>query len=165
LAKRTRLLGKCVLGGGTRETCLGEPKIQLRLAKAAIKKADTIADECRSLRPVANAPFCCRTGGNSCLAVADRDACAAGGGQVQEGKVCRADNRCDNAPGGKPVTWWNQCPLRVCGNFPVGDLTNLDACVQGKADETADAMLCSRFPGASWPCPSSPSAAFLDPRD
>jgi hypothetical protein len=164
LTKRSKWLSKCALDGGTRQACLGDPGIQLRLARIAVKTTSKIAAACRNLRPIPNAPFCCRTGGNLCVAAGDRDACVMSGGQAQEGKACGASNRCDNVPGGKAFPWWGQCPLRGCDNFSVTDLGDLDACVRGKADETIDATLCYRFPGGGWPCPSPSSSAFLDRR-
>jgi hypothetical protein len=164
LAKRQKLLAKCALGGRTRQTCLADPGIQLKLAKAAAKTTAKIVGACGNLQPVPNAPFCCRTGGNSCMAAGDRDACVAGGGQVQEGKICGADAKCDNVPGNKAFPWWDECPLRSCGGTSVTSIEDLAACVQGKAEETVDGTLCSRFPGSGWPCPSSPSGAFLDER-
>lgn len=164
LVKRSKLLSKCALGGGSRQTCLADPGIQLKLATAAAKTTAKIAGACRNLRPVPNAPFCCRTSGNSCIAAGERAACVLDGGQVQEGKVCGASDRCDNVPGNKAFTWWGQCPLRSCDNFAIVDVEDLDACVRAKADETVDATLCSQFSGAGWPCHASPGGAFLDER-
>jgi len=161
LLKRAKWLSKCALAGGTRQTCLADPKTQLRLAKTSAKTTAKIAGGCRNLRPLPNAPFCCRTGGNTCVAAGDRDACVLAGGQPQDGKVCGAADRCDNVPGSKVFPWWDECPLRTCDTFPVADMEDLDACVRGKADETIDAGLCHRFRGGGWPCAGSPSGAFL----
>jgi hypothetical protein len=56
------------------------------------------------------------------------------------------------------------CPIRYCGNYAVTTLEDLIDCVDDKADEIVDSMLCYQFPNpsAGWTCPSSPSAAFLD---
>jgi hypothetical protein len=162
LATRAKLLGTCARSGGTRESCLGDAKRQLRLAKAASRLASGIGRDCGGLRPTASVPFCCRTGGNSCVAAATREECAAAGGDAQDGRTCDGTGRCRNAPGGRTFTWWSQCPRRACGNFAVSTIDDLVACVQDKADETVDGSLCQRAPADAWPCPSSPSGAFLD---
>jgi hypothetical protein len=161
LLKRSKLLGTCALVG-TRESCLANPSMQLKLARADAKRAATIARACDNRHPVSNRPFCCRTTGNSCMASGDPAACVSSGGQVQEDKVCAANNRCDPVPGGQIITWWSRCPRRDCNDFGVATVADLGACVRDKADETVDGILCSRFP-TRWPCPSSPMAAFLGP--
>jgi hypothetical protein len=160
LLKRAKLLARCARTGGTREACLADARLRLRLAKADGRKAARIAKACGSRRPVANAPFCCRTTGNSCVAAADRGACIARGGSVQEGKTCGAGNRCDPAGGGQTVTWWARCPRRVCAGDPIGTIADLATCVRDTADDTVDALLCARLPGR-WPCVASPSGAFV----
>jgi hypothetical protein len=161
LVKRAKWLSKCALAGGTRASCLDDPKMQLRTAKITAKTTAKIAGACRNLRPAPVAPFCCRTGGSSCIAATDREACIVGGGQVQEGKSCGLDGRCDNAAGAKTFTWWGQCPLRSCDAFPIVEVEDVDACVRGKVDETVDTTLCYRFPNGGWPCPSSATGALL----
>jgi len=165
LLTREKLLEKCALAGGTRTTCLNDADIQLKLGKAEAKKLAVIQDKCGNRDPLPNLPFCCRTMGNQCVAAADRATCVSGGNDVQEGKTCGGSNTCDPVPGGQQkITWWDTCPRRYCGNYSVTTLADLIACVDDKADEIVDSMLCYQFPNpsAGWICPSSPSGAFLD---
>jgi hypothetical protein len=63
------------------------------------------------------------------------------------------------------ITWWDICARRQCGNYSVATLDDLIQCVGDRADEIVDGTLCYQFPRnahSDWPCPSSPSAAFLD---
>jgi hypothetical protein len=163
LLSREKLLEKCLLEGGNQSSCLNDPVIQLKLGSAEAKKEAVIEDKCGPRDPLPNLPFCCRTTGNNCVAAADRDTCVSGGGEVQEGKTCGVSNTCDPIPGSQQkITWWDTCPRRYCGNSSVTTLAELIDCVDDKADEIVDSMLCYQFPGSGWLCPSSPSAAFLD---
>ena len=165
LLAREKELEKCALAGGTRTSCLDDPAVQLKLSKAEAKKQTVIQDKCGNRDPQPNLPFCCRTTGNNCVAAVDRETCITGGGDVQEGKACGVSNTCDPVGGpNQKVTWWDTCPIRSCGNFSVTTLDDLIDCIDAKADEIVDGMLCYQFPNpaSGWTCPSSPSAAFLD---
>jgi hypothetical protein len=155
LRKRGTLLATCALAGGSRDSCLTIPKLQLKLARADAKKAATIAGACGNRRPVANASFCCRTTGNECIAAADRAACIGSGGDPQEDKSCGSDGRCRPASAGQTITWWDQCPRRSCDTYRISTIGDVAACVRDKADEAVDGVLCTRFP-TRWSCPSAP---------
>src|SRR5262249_14627492 len=63
LLKREHFLEQCMLKGGTRGSCLADPKLSLKLAAAETQKQTLITKKCGNNRdPVANPPFCCRTG-------------------------------------------------------------------------------------------------------
>jgi len=166
LLSREKALEKCALSGGTRASCLANPAIAGIISKADTKKTTVIHDKCGNRDPQPNLPFCCKTMGNQCMAAADRDACETGGGTVQEGKTCGVGNTCDPLTGGgQKITWWDVCARRQCGNYGVTTLDDLIQCVGDRADEIVDGTLCYQFPRnghSDWPCPSSPSAAFLD---
>ena len=165
LLAREKLLEKCALEGGTRFPCLGDAELQLKLTKAAAKTDAVIHDKCGNRDPLPNPPFCCKTMGNQCVAAADRATCETGGGQVQEGKVCGMGNTCDPVPGNQAITWWDSCVTKWCDGIGAFTLDDLIHCVEIRADEIADSMLCYQVPRnghADWLCPGSPSAAFLD---
>jgi hypothetical protein len=165
LLTRRKVLQKCAVAGGTRTSCLADARIALVLAKAKDKQAAYIETKCGNRDPLPNPPFCCRTMGNDCVAAADRDACELAGGTPQAGKQCGVGGSCENAPGGPTVTWWDSCAPRDCQGFPVTALEDLHHCTEDRADEIVDGMLCTQFPRngqGDWPCPSSPSGAFLD---
>ena len=158
LLKRERFLEQCLLKGGTRGTCLADPKLQLKLATAETQKQTLIQKKCGNRDPVANPPFCCKQGtGNSCVLAADRATCTTGGGTVQEGKMCDPGTlKCVNAPGGNTVTWWDSCPIAApCPGPTPGTLSGLIGCVDDTADQLVDKLLCLQFPnGGACPTPS-----------
>ena len=165
LLAREKLLEKCALAGGTRQTCLNDPVLQARSDKAEDKRSARIDAKCGNRDPLPNLPFCCKTMGNQCVAAADRETCELGGGTVQEGKVCGIGNTCEPAPGGQKITWWSTCERRDCQGYGVTTLDELDGCVEDRADEIVEALLCYQFPRNAqldWPCPSSPSGAFVE---
>jgi hypothetical protein len=123
LVTRRKVLQKCALGGGSRASCLADPRISLVLGKAKDKQADYIEKKCGNRDPVPN-PL----------------------------------------PGSATITWWDGCAPRACGAYPVTTLEDLHECTEDRADEIVDGMLCTQFPRngqSDWPCPSSPSGAFL----
>lgn len=159
LVSREKLLEKCGLAGGTRTTCLADPKVQIGLQKAEAKKQGVIHKKCGNRSPGAASAFCCRVGtGNSCVLAADRTDCTNNlGGDVMEGKTCDAGS-CTPT---HAITWWENCPNASCGSAPLTTLDDLITCVDDVADETVADLLCQQFaPGGGW---CSPSGAFLDP--
>ena len=152
LLKREKFLEQCLLKtGGTRASCLADPKLQIKLAKAEVQKETAIQNKCGNRDPVANPPFCCRMGtGNSCILAADRTTCTMGGGTVQEGKMCDSGTlKCMNPPGGNLITWWDSCPIaEPCPGPTPGTLSGLIDCVDDVADATVDTLLCLQFPNA-----------------
>ena len=165
LVSRKKVLQKCALAGGTRQSCLADPRIDPFLEKAKDKQAAYIEKKCGNRTPQPNLPFCCKTTGNQCIAAADRGACELAGGTVQENKQCGVDDTCAPVPGGQKITWWNSCERRDCQGYPVTTLEDLHDCTEDRADEAVEAMLCNQFPRNAqldWPCPSSPSGAFID---
>jgi hypothetical protein len=162
---REKLLEKCALAGGTRASCLGDLVLQALSDKAEARRTATIEAKCGNRDPLPNLPFCCKTVGNQCVGAADRETCELGGGTVQEGKICGVSNTCDPAPGGQKITWWSTCERRDCAGYNVTTIEELDGCVEDRADEIVEALLCYQFPRNAqldWPCPSSPSGAFLE---
>src|SRR5262245_27691694 len=165
LLSREKTLEKCALDGGTSTTCHADADLQLKITKAQTKTSTVIHDKCGNRDPLPNQPFCCKTTGNNCVAAPDRDSCETGGGQVQEGKVCGMSNTCDPVGGGnQKITWWDFCTSKWCPSFSVTTLDDLIDCVDARADEIVDSMLCYQFPAGSdgWLCPGSPSGAFVD---
>jgi hypothetical protein len=156
LRKREQTLEKCLLAGGTLESCLDDPKIQLKLAKAETQKETLIGKKCNNYDPTAAAPFCCRTTGNDCVLVPDRAACGPAGGTVQEGKTCDPGTlKCTNQPGGaKSLTWWDSCPTNdPCPGPTMNDDSDLSNCVDSVADTVVGNLLCLQFPNAG-ACPT-----------
>jgi hypothetical protein len=165
LLSKEKVLEKCGLAGGTRATCLDTntaagAKVAVAILKAEQQKAALIKNKCGNNRsPVANPPFCCKTGtGNACTVVATRADCTMiVGAAVQEGKVCDMGS-CSPTPGSQTITWWENCPNASCGSSPLATLTDLIACVDSSADSTIDDLLCQQF-ASGW---CSPSGAFLE---
>ena len=158
LVSREKTLEKCGLKGGTKATCLDPntldgAKVAVTLQKAETKKSASIKKKCGNNRsPVANPPFCCRTGtGNACTVVATRDDCTAiSGASVQESKVCDPNGlTCGPTPGAQSITWWESGPDQACGSFPLATMDDLITCVDEAADATVDDLLCLQFP-AGW---------------
>ena len=169
LLSREKLLEKCALAGGTEASCDADLTLALKLDKAKGKVGVLVQNKCGNRAPVANPPFCCRSGmGNMCVAAADRDTCLLGGGTVQEGKICGGGNTCDPQPGNQKVTWWEQCAERVSGTCTGAALVTREdmvECIEDNAELVVDRVLCYQFRGnlgQDWPCPDSPSGAFLD---
>jgi hypothetical protein len=158
LLKRAKILEKCLLDGGTRESCLGDPFVQLDLAKAETSKQTKITDKCGNRNPSPTSSFCCRCGpmGGVCTTVPQtREECLADPScDVQEGKTCNTgDGRCDPAP--KQITWWAFCPESdTCPGTALTTLDDLIACVDSSADTIVDEVLCLQFP-QSYPCASA----------
>ena len=158
LLKREHFIEQCMLKGGTRGSCLADPKMQIKLAKAETQKETLIKKKCGNRDPVASPPFCCRTGVmNLCAAAATREDCLNVPGQsIQEGKVCGLGNTCDNPPGNaKSITWWEHCPTNdPCPGPTLGDLDGVIGCVDDAADALVDGLLCLQFPnGQACPTP------------
>jgi hypothetical protein len=167
MVKREKILEKCALTGATQAACLATLQVQADLQKAEQVKDSLIMRKCGNRDPAPSTPFCCRTGsGNQCTVVADRDACVAMSGEVQEDKTCDAGSCSPTAGGGKKVTWWGTCP-ETCA--PLATLQDLIDCVDDSGNEIIDHLLCFQFrgnAGADWPCPAgSPSGAFLERLD
>src|SRR5262249_14279898 len=131
---------------------------------------DGIIDaKCVNRTPYAVPPFCCKTTGNMCIAASDRDACVTAGGQVMEDKTCGVSNTCDPLPGTHPIEWWQTCGAFFSGvcdaGASVSTVPEIESCINRQAGLTIDRLMCLEFRangGADWPCPSSPSAAFVD---
>jgi hypothetical protein len=155
LRKREQTLEKCLLAGGTLESCLDDPRIQLKLATAETQKETLISKKCSNYDPTAAAPFCCRTSGNDCVVVADRAACGPAGGTVQEGKTCDPGTlKCTNPAGGKSLTWWDSCPTNdPCPGPTLNDDSDLSNCVDSVADGVVGNLLCLQFPNKG-ACPT-----------
>jgi hypothetical protein len=163
LLKRERLLEKCGLQGGTAASCAADAELQVKLGELAQKTNTLIMNKCGSRDPLPNPPFCCRTTGNNCDPLQlTRDDCEMAGYDVQEDKVCGVGDTCDPAPGNKKITWWDTCPE---GGAALVDLDDLKACVQTAANDIVDEVVCFQLRGnggTDWPCPGSPSGAFLE---
>jgi len=167
LVLRAKALGSCGLTGATRADCLADATVQQKLAAAETRKSNVIRNKCGgNLDPVPSPVFCCRTGGNTCVAAATREDCTTGGGEVQEDKFCDVDSTCQSLGGNKQFTWWGSCPDDAsCPGTSLDTTDDLIACVDSVADVVVDRLLCLQIPrngGADWPCPSSPSGAFVD---
>jgi len=163
LRKREQTLEKCMLKGGTLGSCLEDPVIQLKLAKAEIQKETLISKQCNNYDPTAAAPFCCRTGGNDCVIVADRATCSMGRGDVQEGKTCDPETlKCTN-PASKPLTWWDSCPINdPCPGPTMNDDSDLSDCVDSVADDVVGKLLCLQFPNRE-ACPTPTPTSTPEP--
>jgi len=163
LVKVERLLEKCGLAGGTRESCLADLTLQAKMTRLDGKLETKIKNKCGNRSPVASPSFCCRTGmGNECTAAATREDCVDGGGEVQDNKICDIDDTCASVGGAKGITWWETCPQSdSCPGTPLATLDDLIACLDSTVDEMTDELLCLQFP-TGWPCPSSPSGAFVN---
>jgi len=169
LVMREMKLERCALAGGTRAGCLDgtfdDGHTQDMLARVASRHSSAVTRKCYNRYPVANPPFCCKTGpGNTCSSLpTSRDDCVMNfSGMVQENKVCGVGNTCDPQPGSKPITWWENCPEpNTCGTAtPLTQLDDLIDCVATTADLIADELLCLQFRqngGADWPCPAEGS--------
>ena len=184
LLKRQRLLERCMLKGGTRGSCLADPKMQVKLDRADTQKETLIKKKCGNREPVASPPFCCRTGqAQICSVATDRNDCTANlSGTIQEGKTCggtscvggsndsascvvstecpggACNGNCANNPGpGKPLTWWEHCPMNEpCPGPTLGDIDGVIDCVDSTADQLVDGLLCLQFPnGAACPTPTA----------
>jgi len=149
---REKVLEKCGLAGATRNDCLSDLKVQIALDKAEVQKEAGIKKKCGNRDPVADPPFCCRTGtGNACMLATSRQDCIDNlGGTVQEGKECVAGS-CSPTPGMSTITWWESCPDASCGTTPLSSLDDLIVCVDSTADGIADRLLCLQL-GTGW-CP------------
>ena len=186
LLKREHILEQCMLKGNTRGACLADAKIQLKLAAAETQKETLIKKKCGNNRdPLANPPFCCRTGmGQVCTAAVDRTDCIDNlGGTIQENKTCGAaciggsndgaacvavsecpggtcGGSCENAPGGgQHITWWEHCPTNEpCPGPTLNDMDDVIGCVDAAADALVDGLLCLQFPnGQACPTPAVPT--------
>ncbi len=166
LVLRAKALIGCALGGGTQSSCLADATVQEKLATAETKKTATIKGKCGNQDPEPSPSFCCRTTGNTCVAATTREDCVTAGGAVQENKVCDVDFTCQSLGGGHQMTWWGSCPAsEPCPGTALGTTDDLVGCVDEVADQTLDRLLCLQFRGnggVDWPCPGSPSGAFLD---
>jgi hypothetical protein len=69
--------------------------------------------------------------------------------KAEANKTQRITAGCAN----QTITWCNQCPRRACGNYAITTPADLVSCVDDKADEMVDGMLCYQFPGSGWSCP------------
>jgi hypothetical protein len=159
LLKREKILDRCLLRGLTLPDCLADPKVQLQLSKAEIQKETLILKKCNNFEPVADPPFCCRTGGpmQQCVLAATREDCLMlPGHSVTEDRICDGGTlTCDNIPGpGKSLTWWEHCPNNEpCPGPTLGDIDGVIQCVDDVADELVGNVLCLQFPG-SGTCPT-----------
>ena len=159
LIKVEHQIEKCMLKGNTRGACLADPTLQLKLAAAEASKQHKIHDKCGNRDPVANPPFCCRTGApmQACVAAATRDDCVATPGNfVQEGKTCGLSNTCENTNPGGEITWWEHCPLDTspCPGPTPSTLNDLIDCVDRTADGIVTSHLCLQFPNGG-ACPTA----------
>jgi hypothetical protein len=156
LVNRQRLIERCLLKGGTKESCLGDLDLQLKLAKQEERKDTGIKRKCGNRVPSATSNFCCRCGpkGGTCTQVPlTREECLAidPSCKIQEGKLCSVEGgSCDNAP--KEITWWEFCPTDSCTpGTPLADLDDLIACVDAGSEAIVGELLCLQFPD-SYPC-------------
>jgi hypothetical protein len=161
LLKREKTLDKCMLAGGSYGSCLTDDKVEVTLGKLELQKETLIKKFCNNYEPVANAPFCCRTGmGQVCMAAVDRTDCTTNlMGTVQEGKTCDMGS-CANIPGpGKALTWWEHCPTNSpCPGPTLGDIEGVIHCVDDVADGLVGNVLCLQFPnGGACPTPVVPT--------
>jgi hypothetical protein len=165
LVSRSKALIACGVLGGTQASCLADADVQQRLASAEAKKMAVILGKCGNQDPEPSPAFCCRTTGNICVAAATRDDCVTAGGEPQENKFCDVDDTCASVAGNKQLTWWGSCPTsEPCPGAALATTGDLIDCVDGVADRLVDRLLCLQFRGnggADWPCPGSPSGAFL----
>lgn len=165
LVTRERVLEKCALAGGTRANCLDGTfdggRTQGNLAKAEGRKAAGIMRKCGNRVPVADPPYCCRTGAmNACMVSTSRDDCEMNlGGQVMENKTCELGSCAPVTGPTKPFTWWENCPEpNTCGTaVALATIDDVIDCIDATADLIVDELLCIQFRqngGADWPCPS-----------
>jgi hypothetical protein len=150
-----------MLLGQSYGACLVDPKAQLQLAKAETQKQTLIAKFCNNYTPVADPPWCCRTGpGQACMMAADRVDCVDNvGGTVVEGRTCDMGT-CENMPGpNKSLTWWEHCPInQPCPGPTLGDIDGVIQCVDDAADQVVGNVLCLQFPnGSACPTPAAPT--------
>jgi len=169
MLKRAKILSSCALSGATRADCLTDVTVQEKLALVETKKATIIQNKCGNINPEPVPAFCCRTGmGNECTAAATRSDCLAMGVgfTVQEDKFCDVDSTCTSLGSDKQFAWWGSCPDDdVCPGTALATTDDLTACVDSVADRLVDRLLCLQIPrngGADWPCPGSPSGAFVE---
>ncbi|MBI3769733.1 MAG: hypothetical protein HY271_14765 [Deltaproteobacteria bacterium] len=158
--KRQKPLEKCLLIGGTKASCLADPVLQLKLAKAETQKQTVIKNKCGNRAPSATTTFCCKCGtGNQCMVIADRATCAGTAGcTVQEGKSCDGGTlKC--VPGPHTITWWDNCPENdTCPGTTLTTLDDLIACVDTSADAIVDELLALQFPTSYPAATASPDA-------
>ena len=151
-----KVLEKCGLASRTRVDCLSDLAVQASIDKSELKLETLVKNKCGNRAPAPSTPFCCKTGGpgNACTAAATRDDCTAGGGTVQENKVCGMDNTCDPVPGGQKLAWWSTCPISdTCPGTALTTLDDLIDCVDATVDEITDELLCIQFATGWGPCP------------
>jgi hypothetical protein len=151
LLKREKILDKCMLLGNSYATCLADVKVDLQLDKAEIQKQTLINKFCNNFAPVADPPFCCRTGGpmQQCVVAATRQDCIDLGGthSVSEDRVCDMGSCANIAGPGKSITWWEHCPNNEpCPGPTLGDIDGVIQCVDDIADEVVGNVLCLQFP-------------------
>ncbi len=158
--KRQKTLEKCLLAGGTKASCLADPVLQLKLAKAETQKQTTIKNKCGNRAPSPASSFCCHCGmGNQCMVITDRATCTGTAGcMVQEGKSCDGGTlKC--TPGPHTLTWWGNCPESdTCPGTTLTTLDDLIACVDTSADTIVDELLALQFPTSYPVATASPDA-------
>jgi hypothetical protein len=161
MLKREKILDKCMLLGQSYGACLVDPKSQLQLAKAETQKVTLIQKFCNNYAPVADPPFCCRSGmGQACVVATDRADCVDNlGGQVSEGRTCELGT-CENQPGpNKSLTWWEHCPInQPCPGPTLGDIDGVIDCVDAVADGVVSNVLCLQFPNGAACATPAPTA-------
>lgn len=169
LVKREKILDKCMLTGLSYGACLADPKAQLQLQKAEVQKETLILKACNNYSPVADPPFCCRTGmGQSCSVAVDRADCVDNlGGSVSEGRTCELGT-CENQPGpNKSLTWWEHCPNnQPCPGPTLGNIGGVIQCVDDVADGVVSNVLCLQFPNGgacATPAPTATPTATSTP--
>lgn len=171
MLKREKFLERCMLKGCDRGaclagTCLLDPNVPLKLAKAETQKQTLIQNKCGGNRvPSTGSSFCCRTGmANNCTlgptpaptppASFTRTDCTDMGFTVQEGKMCDAGTlKCTNAP--KTITWWGSCPSDSgpCPGPTLATMDDVTDCIDTTADQIVDELLCMQFPNGN-ACPT-----------
>jgi hypothetical protein len=167
MLKRTKILSSCALQGTPRADCLADATVQEKLALLETKKATIIQNKCGNINPEPVPAFCCRTGaGNECTAAATREDCVDMGFTVQDDKFCDLDSTCTSLGSDKQFAWWGSCPDDdPCPGTALATTDDLTACVDSVGDRLVDRLLCLQIPrngGADWPCPGSPSGAFVE---
>jgi hypothetical protein len=167
MLKRAKILSSCGLAGDTRAACLADPTVQEKLALLEAKKETIIQNKCGNVNPEPVPVFCCRTGaGNDCVAASTRADCELLGFTFQDDKFCDVDFTCQSVMGDKQFAWWGSCPDSAsCPGTALGTTDDIAGCVDSVADRLVDRLLCLQIPrnlNADWPCPSSPSGAFVE---
>ena len=167
MLKRSKVLSNCGLAGNTRQACLTDPLIQEKLAGLEAKKATLIQNKCGNVNPEPVPVFCCRTGvANECVAASTRADCELLGFTYQDDKFCDVDLTCQSVMGDKQFAWWGSCPDSAsCPGTALAETEDITTCVDSVADRLVDRLLCLQIPrnlNADWPCPSSPSGAFVE---